>query len=133
MKLVQARRANLLCNYAAGDGVEDAVEEVDGLGSAVAAADFKCLIDYNRKGRGLEADKLGNSHAKEIAVNGGHAVNAPVRGVAGDERIDFLLARYGDSEKIFGKAAHFGLDGIAGFPERRTNLFGGLAADVRLK
>jgi len=50
----------LLADEAAGDGVEDAVEEIDGLGGAVAAANLERLIDDNGEGRGFEADELGN-------------------------------------------------------------------------
>ena len=124
MKLGVARRANLLCDQAAGDGVQDAVEEVDGLGTGVAAADFEGLVDDDGKGRALEAKQLGYGHAQQIAIDGGHAFQAPVFGVGDDERVDLFLAVLGDAEEVFGEAADFGLHGIAGLPEGSANLSG---------
>ena len=49
------------------------------------------------------------------------------------QRVDLLLVGHGDAEQVFGKAAHLGLDAIAGLPEGGAHLVRGLAADVRLK
>lgn len=57
----------------AGDAAENAVEEVDGLQDGAAAADFERFVDDDGEGRSLEADHLGDSHAKQVAVDSGHA------------------------------------------------------------
>jgi len=54
---------SLLCDEVTGDGVEDTVEKVDGLGGAEAAGDFERLVDDDGEGRGFEADQLGDGHA----------------------------------------------------------------------
>ncbi len=42
------QRANLAMR-GAGNGVQQAIEEVDGLGRGVAAANFEGLVNHNRK------------------------------------------------------------------------------------
>ena len=72
------RLGEALLEEVAGDGVEDAVEEVDGLGSGVAAGDFEGLVDDDGDGGVGEAEHLGDGGAEQVAVDDGHALDAPV-------------------------------------------------------
>src|SRR6266436_10435036 len=92
----------------ASDGVEDSVEEVDGLGGGVAAADFEGLVDDDGGGGVGEADHLGYGGADEVAVDDCHALDAPVLGVGFDEGVDLFLARGGDAMEVFGEASGLG-------------------------
>jgi hypothetical protein len=125
--------AGLLWEEAARDGVENAIEKVNGLGSGVAAADLESLVNDDRKRRPFEAQQFGDSHAQQIAIDGGHAIDTPVRGVSADERVDFFLLGLRHAKEIFSEASHFWLDGIAGFPECGLDLVGRLAADIGLE
>src|ERR1700758_2809995 len=69
----------------AGDGVEDSVEEVDGLWGGVAAADFEGFVDDDGRGGVGVADHLGYRGADEVAVDDRHALDAPILGVRFDE------------------------------------------------
>src|SRR5580704_6235374 len=101
----------------AGDGVEDSVEEVDGLWGGVAAADFEGFVDDDG-GRSVgEAEHLGDRGTDEVAIDDGHALDAPVLGVGLDEGVDLFLADGGNAVEIFGEAAGFGIDVGDGGPE----------------
>src|ERR1035441_7691268 len=123
----------LLGDEAAGDCIQHSVEEVDGLGGGVAAADFKGFVDDDGEGRSLEAQHLAHGHAEQVAIHGRHTLQAPVLGVKHEEFVDLLLVGDSYAEQVLGKAAHLGLDLVAGLPEGGAHLVGGLLADVRLK
>ncbi len=117
----------------AGDGVEDSVEEVDGFGGGVATADFEGFVDDDGGGSVGEADHLGDGGADEVAVNDGHALDAPVLGVGFDEGVDLFLACSGDAMEVFCEASGLGVDVGDGGPEEFADLFGGLLAEVSLE
>src|SRR5262249_49754855 len=59
------------------DGVEDAVDELCGFVGREAASDFERLVDgYGARRRFVE--KLVHCQAQNIAIDDGHARNAPV-------------------------------------------------------
>src|SRR5260370_23901504 len=122
-----------LSEQVAGDGVEDSVEEVDGLGGGVAAADFEGFVNDDGGWGVGEADHLCDGSADEIAVNDGHAFDAPVLGVRFDEGVDLFLARGGDAMEVFGEASGLGVDVGDGSPEELANLVGGLLSEVALE
>src|ERR1700722_16336043 len=116
----------------AGYGVEDSVEEVDGLGGGVAAGYFEGLVDDDGGGGGGGAEHVGDGGADEVAVDDGHALDTPVLGVGFDEGVDLLLAGGGDAMEVFGEASGLGVYLVDGGPEELANLFGGLLAEVAL-
>src|SRR5260370_21977031 len=117
----------------AGDGVDDPVEEVDGFGGGVATADFEGFVDDDGGGSVGEADHLGDGGADEVAVDDGHALDAPVLGVGFDEGVDLFLACGGDAMEVFGEASGLGVDVGDGSPEELANLVGGLLSEVALE
>src|SRR5258708_7053159 len=117
-----------LLEQIAGDGVEDSVEEVDGLGGGVAAAYFEGLVNDDGGGGVGVADHLGDGSADEVAVDDSHALDAPVLGVRFDEGVDLFLAGGGDSMEIFGEASGLGINVFDGGPEELADFFGGLLA-----
>jgi hypothetical protein len=50
-----------------------------------------------------------------------------------EQLVDLFLIRDGHAKQVFGKAAHFGLDVVAGLPEGGAHLVRRLLADVGLK
>ena len=81
----------------------------------VAAADFEGLVDDDGKGRGLEAEQLGDGHAQQIAIDGGHAIEAPVLGVGGDERVDFFWSAWATRKRSSAKPRTSGSTGSPAF------------------
>ena len=71
-------RTHLFRDDAARDGIEHAIEKVDGFRAGISSADFEGLVDDYGKGCGPEAEQFGHGHAKEIAIDCGHAIEAPV-------------------------------------------------------
>jgi len=114
-------------------GVEDAVEELDAFGSGVAAGDFEGFVDDYRGGGFGEAEHFGYGGAEEVAVNHGHALDAPVLGVLLDESIDLFVLRGGEAVKIVGEASGFEVDIVAGGPEEGLDFVRFLFAQVALK
>ncbi len=107
-----------------GDGVEDTVEEVDGLGCGVATAYFEGLVDDDGGWSVGVADHLGDGGADEVAVDDGHALDAPVLRVGFDEGVDLGLAGGGDAVDVFGEAAGFGIDVGDGGSEELADFVG---------
>src|SRR5207302_4315075 len=116
-----------------GDGVEDSVEEVDGFGGGVAAADFQGFVDDDSGGRVGVADHLGDGGADEVSVDDGHALDAPVLGVRFDEGVDLFLAGGGYAMDVLAEAAGLGVDVGDRGPEELANLFGRLFAEIALE
>src|ERR1700729_2228671 len=77
--------AEALLEKVAGDSVEDSVEEGDGLGCGIAAGDVEGLVDDDGCGSVGKAEHLGDGGAEEVAVDDGHALDAPVLSVSFDE------------------------------------------------
>src|SRR5271170_4693034 len=117
----------------AGNRVEDPVEEVDGFGGGVTATYFEGLVDDDGCGCIGVADHLGDGGADKIAVDDGHALDAPVLGVGLDEAVDLLLTGGGDAVEVFGEAAGVGVDVGDRGPEELADLVGGLFTEVALK
>jgi hypothetical protein len=116
-----------------GYGVEDSVEEVDGLGGSIAAGYFETLVDDDGPwGHGV-FEEFGDGCAKEVAVDDGHALDAPVLGVGLNNGVDLWLAGSGDAVEVFGEAAGLCIDVVAGVPEEFADLFGGLFSEVSLE
>ncbi len=85
------------------------------------------------KGVELKAQHLANGHAQQVAIDCGHALQAPVLGVLHDQLVDLFLIGDRHAKQVLGKAAHLGLHLVAGAPERRPHLVWRLLAHVRLK
>jgi hypothetical protein len=117
----------------AGYGVEDSVEEVDGLGGGVAAAYFQGFVDDDGGGGVGVAEHLGYGGADEVAVDDGHALDAPVLGVGFDESVDLGLAGGGYAVEVFGEAPGLGVYVCGGGPEEFADFVGGLLAEVALE
>ncbi len=62
----------------AGYGVEDSIEEVNGLGGGVAAGNFERLVMTMGAGVLGVLKELGYGSAEEVAVDYGHALEAPI-------------------------------------------------------
>src|SRR3981081_728836 len=122
-----------LLEEVACDGVENSVEEVDGLGGGVAAADFEGFVDDDGGWGVGVADHLGDGGADEVAVDDGHALDAPVLGVGFDEGVDLFLPVEGDAMEVFGEASGVGVDLFDRGPEEFADFFGGLFAEVSLE
>src|SRR5580704_15381292 len=117
----------------AGDSVEDSVEEVDGLWGGISAAYFERFVDDDGGGGVGVADHRGDGGADEVAVDDGHAFDAPVLGVRFDEGVDLFLAAGGHAMEVFGEAPGLGVHVFDGGPEELADLFGRLLAEVALK
>ena len=99
---------------------------MDGLGGGVAAGDFEGLVDDDGGGGVGEAEHLGDGGAEEVAVDDGHALDAPVLGVGFDEGVDLVAAGGGDAVDVFGEAAGFGVDVGARRPRRACETSSGV-------
>ena len=117
----------------AGYGVEDSVEEVDGLGGGIAAGYFEGLVNDDGGGGVGEAEHLGYGGADEVAVDDGHALDAPVLGVGLDEGVDLLLPGGGYAVEIFGKTSSLGVYVVDGGPEEFADFVGSLLTEVALE
>src|ERR1035441_2498522 len=53
--------------------------------------------DARARGFG-EAEEFGDAGAQDVAIDGGHALQAPVLGVALEEGADLVVALHGDAE-----------------------------------
>jgi len=89
----------------AGYGVENAIDELDGFGSGEAASDFERFVDDDRARRLGEAEEFGDSGAQDIAIDGGHAFEAPMFGVAFEELADLVVALHCNPEDIVSEVA----------------------------
>lgn len=73
----------------AAEGVEDAVDEADALIGGEAAGEFDGFIDDDGSW-GIGVDHLVGGDPEDIAVDVGHAGDAPVLGVAVEEGVELL-------------------------------------------
>ena len=91
------------------DAVEDAVDEPARLGGAVPLGQFEGLVDGD-PGRDLGAEHhLVGSQAKDVAVDGRHAVQPPVLGELGDQGVDPLLVLLHAGDQPFGELAELAI------------------------
>src|SRR5687767_7749721 len=68
--------------------VEDAVDELAGLLRAELFRDLDGLVDDHELGRVRLVEKLVDGHADDVAIDGGHARQAPVLGLSLDHVVD---------------------------------------------
>src|SRR5208282_6624607 len=117
----------------AGDGVEDSVDELDGLGGGEAAGDLQRFVDDDGARGFGEAEEFGYAGAQDVAIDGCHALQAPVLGVALEELADLVVALHGDAEDVVGEVADAVLEIAALSPESFLDVLDGLLAHVRLE
>jgi hypothetical protein len=79
------------------------------------------------------AEELGHAGAQDVAVYGGHAVHAPVLGVALDELVDLGGTLGGHSEQVISEAAGAVVNVIALRPESAAHVLRGLLTHVELE
>jgi hypothetical protein len=70
------------------EAVEDAVDEAGGLGGAVAFGEFEGFVDGDLDGDIVAVVHFVDAEAEDVAIDGGHAVEAPVFGDGGDAFVD---------------------------------------------
>ena len=88
------------------DGVEDAVDEGDGVVAGVAAGELEGFVDDDGGGEGA-LHEFKDSEAEDVAIDGGHAFEAPMLRVSGDFFVD-------GGEAIEGAAGEFFEEAVTG-------------------
>ena len=78
--------------------VEHTIYEMYGFRAGEPARNLERFVDdYGSRSIGI-AEQLRDRRSKKIAIDGGHALEAPVFGVAFDEAVDLFNAVGGDAE-----------------------------------
>ena len=72
-------------------------------------------------------------HQRVVAVDLGHAVEAPVCGVSFDQLVDLRRAIVGHAKNVVGKALNFPLHIAVTFPESAAHLIHRLLAHICLE
>jgi len=103
--------AGSLGEKAARDGVEHAIEEVDGFGSRVAAANFQRFVDDNGNGVPLRAKHLADGHTQKVAIDRGMRSRRQCLELA-TMSSSMLPGVRSRPKQIFGEAANLGLDRV---------------------
>src|SRR5919106_2367630 len=94
----------------AQDAVQHAVDEPARLRCPELLGDLDRLVDGGlRRHLGLP-EQLVHRHAQDVAIDHGHAVEVPVLGVLGQERVDLALLLFAAAHQGFGEGLGLGID-----------------------
>jgi hypothetical protein len=92
--------------------VEDAVDEAAGLEGGVELGEVYGLVDGDDGGDVGVVEDFAGADAEDVAVDGSHAVDAPVFGGAGDDFVEFAVVEEDVADDGVGEApdlaAHLG-------------------------
>ena len=114
-------------------GIQHAVDELDGFFAGELAGQFERFVDdYDR--RRVEGHHLVDGEAEDVAVYGGHALDAPVFGMGGDAPIDLGDVGCGAQHQLFEEVVGRRTDGVflgvKNFIESRQCIRGRLLVDI---
>jgi hypothetical protein len=84
------------------DGVENAVDELDGFLAGESAGELEGFVDGDGGGSAGEGH-LVYGQTQDVAVDGGHALHPPVLGVLGDAIVQFGDVLDGALNEVGGK------------------------------
>lgn len=120
------------------DGIENAVDEADGVVAGEAAGEFERFINDDGGSEGA-LHELKDGEAEDVAIDAGHAIEAPVLGVSGDLFVDGGEAIDGAADEFFEEAiareAILGevIGGVEGMVEMAKGFLDADFAEVALK
>ncbi len=113
--------------------IQDSVDELHGFFAGEFPRQFQCFIDHYDRRR-VERHHLVDGEAQDVAVHGGHTLDAPVLGVGGDAAVDFGDIGSGTFHQLFQemirRRAHGAFFGVKDLVEGRQGVRDRLLVDV---
>src|SRR4029077_19141391 len=112
----------------ASDAVEYSVNELHRFRTGELAGDLDGFVDDHRARSLWVAQKFRDRAAQDVAVDGGHALHAPMLRMTLDQLIDVAGAIRVGSKEINGATANIFSYCLAFRPERAAHIIGPLSA-----